>query len=223
MNTFKLFVLVAAWIAYQQSTAQTVNWENLPKSAHVATVGTGWDYSMSYALGYAYRPASNLPVLFSTQFSAPFGEKVLDDMKWKAGGQALLVQHSKVRAAIAVNGIYRKYTNPLVRLNNIGAEVKATLGHYRPRFFIAAEAGLDFAMLTHLRHTSTFRENVFQQAQDGWYRPGTASHFLYGFQAGISFQRTDILFGLGQIVTLDFQTTPLIPYYLNLGINRKIQ
>jgi hypothetical protein len=202
--------------------AQTVNWIALEDTKHIITAGIGWDYSVSYSLGYAYQLKTKVPIMLNTNFSIPSGERLLDDFKTKIGGQILLLNKSNLKGSIALNGIYRRYENPLVKLQNFGSELKGTFGYYKPKWFVAGEVGFDKAIVTHFKHSEIFKETIFAEVRDGWYEPSTGGNFQYGIQTGYSFNQSDISFNIGIVTTQDFKTTPLIPYYLMFGYNLRL-
>ena len=211
--------LIMSFCIYQKGNSQTVNWNALEDSKHIITAGIGWDYSVSYSLGYAYQLKTKVPIVLTGNFSIPSGEKLLDDFKTKIGGQVVLLNKSNMKGSIALNGIYRRYENPLVRLQNFGSELRGTLGYYKPKWFVAGEVGFDKAIVTYFKHSETFKETIFTDVKDGWYEPSTGGNFLYGIQTGYSFNKSDITLNIGMVTTQDFKTTPLIPYYLMLGYN----
>lgn len=217
-----LIAFILTLFIYQKGMAQTLNWNALQDSKHILTIGIGWDYSVSYNIGYAYQLKSTVPIVLNANFSIPSGEKLLDDFKAKIGGQIVLLNKSNLKGSIALNGIYRRYENPLVRLQNFGSELKGTLGYYKPKWFVAGEVGFDKAIVTHFKHSETFRETIFTDVKDGWYEPSTGGNFQYGIQTGYSFNKSEITFNIGMVTTQDFKTTPLIPYYLMLGYNHRI-
>lgn len=223
MKVIKILIaIILPFFIYQKGMAQTLNWNALQDSKHIITAGIGWDYSISYSLGYAYQLKTKVPIVMTTNFSIPLGEKLLDDFKTKIGGQILILNEPNLKGSIALNGIYRRYENPLVRLKNFGSELKGTLGYYKPKWFVAGEVGFDKAIVTHFKHSETFKETIFTDVKDGWYEPSTGGNFQYGIQTGYSFNKSDITLNIGMLTTQDFKTTPLIPYYMMLGYNHRI-
>lgn len=208
---------------FSKSNAQTVNWNALENSKQIITAGFGWDYSVSYSLGYAYKIKTKVPLVLNANFSVPSGEKLLDDFKTKIGAQVVLLNKTNLKGSILINGIYRRYKNPLVRLQNFGSEMKGVFGYYKPKWFIAGEVGFDKAIVTHFKHSESFKETIYQEVKDGWYEPATGGNFIYGIQTGHSFKKSDITFNIGMVTTQDFKTTPLIPYYLIIGYNYRIE
>lgn len=223
MKTIKIYIIIiASFCFYQKGISQTVNWNALGNSKHIITAGIGWDYSVSYSLGYGYQITAKLPIVLTANFSIPSGEKPLDDFKTKIGGQVVLLNKSNLKASISVNGIYRSYENPLASLQNFGSEFRGTFGYFKSKWFVAGEVGFDKAIVTHFKHSETFKETIFTDVKDGWYEPATGGNFQYGIQTGYSFNQADITLNIGMVRTQDFQTTPLIPYYLMLGYNYRI-
>lgn len=224
MKTIKLLIVFAlSFYIFQRAEAQTVNWDALENTRHIISPAVGWDYSISYSLGYGYQLKTKVPIVLITNFSIPSGENLLDDFKTKIGGQVLLLNTSNLKGGITIKGIYRRYENPLVRLQNFGSEMKGTLGYYKPRWFVAGEFGFDKAIVTNFEHSELYRETIYGDAKNGWYQPATGGNFLYGLQTGYSFKKADITLNFGKVMTQDFMTTPLIPFYLRLGYNHKIK
>ena len=220
----KCIISVFACIfCFQQNYAQMLNFNSLENSKHIINVGIGWDYDLSYSAGYAYRVSTKFPLFLNTNISIPSGEKILDDFKIKLGGQVVVLNNENLKGSITLNGIFRKYENPLVRLLNFGSETKVTFGYYKPKWYVAGETGFDKAIVTHFKHSEIFRDNIYPGVVDGWYEPAAGGNFYYGLQTGYSFKKCDITFNIGKVITQDFKTTPLIPYYMMLGINYSLR
>lgn len=223
MKAIRILIgLILSFFIHQKSIAQTVNWNTLENSRHIITAGIGWDYSVSYSLGYAHQLKIKVPTLLNATFSIPSGKMLLDDFKTKIGGQVLLLNKSNLKGSIGLNGIYRRYESPLVRLQNFGSELKGTFGYFKPKWFVAGEVGFDKAIVTHFKHSKMFREIIFSDVKDGWYEPATGGNFLYGIQTSYSFNKSDITLNMGMVTTQDLKTTPLIPYYFMLGYNHRL-
>lgn len=217
-----LIFAVGLLCSIQQSHAQAINWNALGDSKHIVHAGVAWDYSVSYGVGYGYQVDTKMPLVLNANFSIPPGEKAFDDFKTRLGGQLLLLNKPNLKGSIALNGIYRRYENPLASLRNFGGEMKGALGYYQSKWFVAGEIGFDKAIATHFKHSESFKENIYSDVKDGWSASATGGNFLYGLQTGYSFKKYDVTFSIGNVTTQDFKATPLIPYYLTLGFNYKI-
>lgn len=220
-NPIKNFWLLIVVIC-QNSTAQTINLKSIQSAQHILNTGIGWDYGLTYSLGYGYQLKTKLPIIANGSFSIPSGKKLLDDFKFRPGVQVVVLNRENLKSSISTAGIYRRYENPLVCLQNVGCEVKATFGYYKSSWFVSVEFGFDKAIATHFEHSESYRENVYADIQDGWYKPASGGNILYGFQTGYSFKKMDLTLNLGKVATQDFKSSPLIPYYMSLGVSYKI-
>ncbi len=225
MKFTKLIFLLPICLSLLGKTAysQTINWASLQgEHRHIVNVHAGFDYAFNYGVAYSYQLHSQMPILLNLDFSKPVGEKILDDFKTKIGGQARLYQINNFQFSASLYGIYRRYENPLARLQNFGSEMSGVVGYYRPKWFVAGEFGFDKANVTRFKHSSMFREN-FPAVKDGWYEPATGGNFRYGLQAGYSLKSNDIILKFGQVITQDFKTKPTLPFYGELSYNFKIR
>jgi hypothetical protein len=224
MNSVKMILAAILSIGSIQSFSQSLNWASLKsQQKHLVHMNAGVDYGLVYGAGYSYQLPSKMPVLLNVSASFPSGGKIFDDVKTKIGGQVRLCRINNFQMSASLHGIYRRYENSLVRLQNFGSEMTAVVGYYKPKWFISAEVGFDKAIVTHFKHSESFTTNVYAAVKDGWYEPATGGHFNYGIQTGYSFTNSsDIIVRIGSRLTQDFKTTPLLPFYFQLGYNLKI-
>ncbi len=222
MKAILLIVTLIFSLFSSKSYSQTANWESLQEEQkHILNINTGWEYSFVFGLGYGYHLKTKLPIIVEASFSLPSGENFLDDFKIKIGGQINLYQINHFRFNASVHGIYRRYENPLITLQNFGADATAIIGYYKPKWFVAGEFGFDKAIVTHFKNSDIYKD-AYPDVKDGWYEPTTGGNINYGLQGGYSFNRSDITLRLGKVITQDFKTEPLIPFYLQLGYNLKL-
>lgn len=217
----KILILISTLFTAYTAYSQTINWASLKAEQHrIATVYAGFDYGFTYGASYSFRLRPQVPLWLNGDFSAPAGEKMLDDFKIKMGGIIRLYTVGNFRFSTSLHGIYRRYENPSVRLQNFGSEVKGIFGYYKKRWFVAGEAGLDKAIVTQFKHSNLFREN-FPEVKDGWYQPATGGNFSYGLQVGYSLQRSDVVLRFGSVINQDFRTKPTLPFYSQVSYNFK--
>lgn len=202
------------------TAAQTLNWSGMQENQkHMVSTNVSWDYAATLGLAYGYRLETKLPTVLSAQFSLPMGENALDDFKAKVGGQVRLAQKGRFQASFAVYGIYRQYTNDLVRLQNFGGEFTGVIGYYRARWFVAAECGFDKAIVTRIRNSEAMK-NLYPGVRDGWYVP-TGGNFVFGIQTGYSLRSVDITLRAGKILDQYLRSSATIPMTFQLGINAR--
>ncbi|WP_338226279.1 hypothetical protein [Algoriphagus confluentis] len=147
----------------------------------------------------------------------PFGNSFLDDFKTEIGYGSWYT-YENFGANIRLGGIFRRLEMEKVRLLNFGSQVTVSLGYYKPKFFISAEGGFDKAIVTHFKHSASYRSSVFI---DGWYNPSTGGNLHAGITAGLLAKKTDYSLAIGRIVAQDWQTNPLIPFYAKFSIAKR--
>ncbi len=207
-------------VAMNTSLAQTVNWKTLqPSQKHIVNLNVGFDNATNIGIGYGYHFNTKLPLIANIEYSMPFGDKLKDDFKTKIGGQLNLLKAGNFYTAVKAYGVIRRFQNDMVRMMNFGSEFSATAGIYKNKWFMAAEAGFDKAITTHIKHSDLARE-YNPGLETGWYIP-TGGNFLYGLQGGYSFKRNDVFVKLGKTIQQDFKTTSTLPWYFQLGWNLK--
>jgi hypothetical protein len=222
MNTIKKsFILtIASLCLYLSSQGQTINWATMQNTRHIGSVFGGYDYGFNYGIAYGYHLKSKLPIVIMASHAQPAGEKVFDDFKTKAGVVVRVYEVNNFQFAARVQGIFRRFENQYVTMLNFGSDLSATAGYYKPSWFVAGEFGFDKAIVTNFQHTNAFREN-FPDVKDGWYQPATGGNFYYGIQTGYSFGANDITLNAGKVIQQDFRTDPTIPFYIQVGYNRR--
>lgn len=216
-------LIVIALLLAQVIQAQVINWSNLQENnRHMINGYVGADYGIVYGLGYGYYLKGNLfPIVVNIEWSQPMGEKLLDDFKIKPGVQIRWFELGNIQFSTRLYGVIRRYESELVRMVNFGSDLSGTIGYYRPGWFIGAEVGFDKAIITHLKHSALYKES-YPSVKDGWYGPATGGNFYYGIQTGFSLKRHEIFLSAGKVLTQDFKTTPLLPYYAKIGCNWKL-
>ena len=202
------------------SFAQNINWKNRqPSQKHIVNLNVGFENASVIGIGYGYHLNTKMPLVLNLEYSMPFGDKAFDDFKTKIGGQLNLLRANSFLATVKAYGIIRRFKNDFARMTNIGCEFSTTAGFYKNKWYVATELGFDKAIITHLKHSSLMKQHN-PNVQSGWYIP-TGGNFLYGLQGGYSFKRNDVYAKIGRSVWEDFETTPMLPFYFQLGWNMK--
>ena len=202
---------------------QVINWKSLEKEErHLININAGADYGLTLGAGYGYQLKSKIPVVLNVGYFFPTGKKLTDDFKTKLGGHIRLYQINNFQFSAKIQGVFRRYENSFVTLLNFGSDLSGIAGYYKPKWFIAGEAGFDKAIVTHFKHSAAYKQN-FPSVKDGWYEPATGGNFYYGLQTGFSFRQNDIYLKAGKVVTQDFSTIPLLPLYLEVGYNIRLK
>jgi len=198
---------------------QTINWQSLKiEDKQILNMNAGLEYGLIYGAGYGYRLNTKMPVVLNLEYSFPSGKNVTDDFKSKIGGKIRVFEIGYFVFSANIYGVYRRYESNLVRMKNFGSDFSGVVGYYRPKWFVAGEVGFDKAIVTHLKHSQSYRD-IYPEVIDGWYSPPSGGNFYYGLQAGFSFKQQDIYLKAGKVITQDFKTEPTVPFFAQLGIN----
>lgn len=222
-NYKELILLLALMIFINSLKAQTINWASLKEeNTHIINANAGMEYGVIYGLGYSYHLKSKLfPMLVNLDYSFPSGTTIFDDFKTKMGLQLSWIKIHDFQFSTKIQGIFRRYENDYVRMLNFGSDLSGTIGYYRSKWFLAGEVGFDKAIITNFKHSNIYMDQ-YPWAIDGWYEPASGGNFYYGFQTGFSFKNQEIYLKAGKLLRQDFKTTPVIPFYFQLGYNLKI-
>jgi len=203
--------------------SQTLNWASFKKEqSHFINFNTGVEYGLVAGLRYGYKLQSRLPVVLEAGYSFPGGKKLFDDFKTSIGGQLQFYKTGNFIFSTKLHAIFRRYENDFTRLLNIGSDLSTTVGYYRPKWFAAAEAGFDKAIVTHFKHTAAYKE-IFPLVKDGWYEPSTGGNFYFGLQGGYTAKQVDLYGKAGYIVQQDLETRSLLPFFVEVGINARLK
>jgi len=214
------FIILSILMISKTSSAQQINWRNLDNNKpHIVNVNMGWDYSTTAGIGYGQKLKTTLPVVLNIEYSFPFGNNIFDDFKTKFGGQAEVLHMESFSVSVKVYGVFRRYENDLVRLVDFGSEISTNFGYYKSNWYVAGEVGFDKAIATNIKNSNEMKSN-YPNVQDGWYVP-TGGNFNFGVVSGYSFNSNDLYLKIGVTVTEDFKSRPTVPYYLQIGYNRR--
>lgn len=220
----KIIIILALFFCKPgNGISQTVNWASLNKDQrHIMNVNAGVEQGLVFGLGYGHQLRSALPLVLEADYSFPAGETLFDDFKTRIGAELRFYKAGNFLFSAKLHGLFRRYENGFARLLNFGSDVSATAGYYKPKWFVAAEAGFDKAIITHFKNSENYKA-IYPLAKDGWYEPSTGGNFYYGLQTGYSAKQADIYVKGGKIIAQDFETKPLVPFFIQLGIDVRLK
>lgn len=202
------------------AAAQDLNFGALRSDdRHVFHMGVGVEDAMVASFGYGHL----LPLLGRTFVLGGELDVVpvhVSDSRLRVGAVAPVASYGGWMAGAKVLGILRNASNDVNRMTNLGVEPSLFGGFYAKRWFLAAEAGVDWAPATYIHHTESYRRLVYEDARDGWYS-STGANLVYGVSGGYSFSNVDLVVRAGQ--RRDFRlATWLLPFYATLGVEVRL-
>lgn len=223
MKNLKIITIFVILLSLQcVALSQDVNWASLQaKQRHIITLHAGVENGVVFGVRYGYQLKTKMPVILNAEYSFPAGKDLVNDFKTKLGAQIKLYKTGGFQFSAKVQGVFRRYENSLVRMVNFGSDMSGIVGFYKAKWFVAGEFGFDKAIVTSFKHTDRYRE-IFPGVKDGWYEPATGGNFYYGIQTGHSFKSNDVYLKVGQQIEEDFKTKPALPFYFQIGINKRL-
>jgi hypothetical protein len=221
MKILKVVIIILLATGVHSLNAQTLNWNNLKKNQkQIANIHFGAEHGLVYGVAYGYHIKAAKSIVLNAEYSFPAGNQLTDDFKTKLGGQVNWYQTKNFYFTSQLQSVFRRFENSYAKLLNFGANVSTTGGYYKKHWFAAGEIGFDKAIVTHFKHSASYKAN-FPGVKDGWYEPSTGGNFYYGIHGGYSFKQADLYLRAGKLVQQDFKTPPTIPVYAELGVSLK--
>lgn len=200
--------------------AQDVNFAAVrPHERHLLRAGVGVEDALVTSVGYGrLLSLADRPVAVTADVDLVPVHAA--DWRLRAGAAAPLARFGRWATGGQVRGLVRSASNQVNTMTNVGVETALTAGFYDRRWFLAAQAGLDWAAATYIHHGERYRRLVYDGARDGWYA-STGTTVVYGLGGGYSFGRVDLVGRVGQRRDLALQTW-LVPFYATLGVQVRL-
>jgi hypothetical protein len=213
--------LLLAMLAAGPAAAQEPNLARLgdgPRNR--VSLRTGADYGLATGVGYSREvPALGRTMLLGADFTMPWGNLDAGDWRLRVNALVPIVGGDRWKLAGTVAPTLRETTNDVARMTGVGVDVGVVGGWYAPRWFAAVDAGADWSFATYVANSERYRQLVYADARDGWYRmPG--GNFRAGVQAGVSFSRFELALRLGGLRDLK-GNGPALPLYGTLAVTTR--
>jgi hypothetical protein len=214
-----LFVALAGTATVREAAADELNFATItPERPNIVGARTGLDSALVFELDYRrIVEVLGRTSAIGVELAAPGAELDASDYRVSAGAAIPLVGGDHWKLIAHLSPTLRSTENGLNRMLAVGADTRLTGGFYARRWFAAGELGVDWVAASHIRHSDEYRDVVYADAEDGWYRNPGGTLYV-GAHAGLSFSRFDVVLRAGrqQHVTMDAQT---MPFFATLGVN----
>lgn len=173
-------------------------------------------WSLSYARGITLPIDRQLVV--QTSFTLPMARPDFGDWRWRGGARINALRGRGLEWPFALELVARGLRNRALRAHGFGTVVTTAPGYYPDRWFVAAELAWDQQWATHVRHSSAYREHVYEGVSDGWYR-ATGTTVRYGARVGgRPWRRMELWLRAGYEQHGRYDSV-IPPFYALLGIN----
>jgi hypothetical protein len=218
MKRLAMASVALALVAATRASAQELNLSTASTARpSIVEVRGGMDHAFVAGIGYLRVLGwADRQLLVGADVTLPWARLDLGDHRVRATvGLPLGTEHWKLAAWVSPT--VRGTENAASDMIALGADLRLTGGFYARRWFVAAEAGVDWVAATHIAFSDRYRRLVYDGAKDGWYGlPGGTTYA--GLNAGLSFSSFDVVVRAGhpRTTALEEQTLPL---YVTLGVN----
>lgn len=213
-TTAIIFIFIGLSTAFSQS----INWNSKAMNqSNAIYLNVGYDYGVTTQLGFGKNIQTFRPVFLSTDISIPMGKNLVDDFKYRLGGQIDILEYKNWHFGGRYYFIAKRYQTSLVRQISLGSEAGLTLGYYRPSWHIATEFGIDRSVASHLKHTEAMQDN-YAGIQDAWFK-NTAGQMYVGIQASRTIgSNMECNLRVGKTKSQKDHSAPILPVYCQLGL-----
>lgn len=189
-----------------------------PEHPHILRVRTGLDHAFVGEVGYDHVFGLCDRVLIAgLDVALPWAELDASDFQIRLGATLPLVERGAWKLLGRLGPTVRGTDTAAAQMTSLGVDARVAGGYFRTRGFVALEAGVDWAATTHITHADAYREQVYPDAQDGWYR-ATGGTLRAGVYGGVSFRHVDAVLRVGRPFAIDFGDQT-IPFAVTLGAN----
>jgi hypothetical protein len=184
MPAILLAALTMPWAL--PSVAQEVNLARVePGSSRIHTA-FGMDPAVLTTVGYVRGFGQDAgSALWEVDLGLGTAEADTKDLRLRAGLQGTLWRGGDWRLALRGRLIARSTSNNIYDGYGFGADLTTHMGYYRRGWFVAGSLGYDHTFVMHLDHSDWYRDNIYADAVDGWYR-GDNGIWRVGLASGVA-------------------------------------
>ena len=220
--TFIIIALSTLQLSVNQLSAQSRF--NLPDNPQQQlSISTGLDYAV-LPLTISYKKGLRLfggkrVISAGVEAIVPMFNFDLNDLKLSLTTEMTLYKSSRFEVSGGLNPLYVSTKLETNHLRSLGADLHLFAGYSSPNWHLGLDFMYNKIFSTYITHSDIYRDNVFADVVDGWYR-NTASNIKIGIYASRTFGNFDPFLTAGIVKTGKFNDFLLVPgIYLNLGTN----
>lgn len=199
--------------------SQEIAWFNMDQaSGHMVTFHVGADFVSNFGLSYGYKFKGKIPLVIGTELTTPFGGQIMDDFAASLTAQTIFRPVKNMGITVKPSMTCRRYGSKAAVLVNISAGLGTTIGYYRDKWSIAAEAGYDHSNATLIK--PRLLKEYYPESQEEWYG-STGGNFNFGMVLSYWLKSTGLSLKAGKTYGQNFSDNPTIPYYADFSVIQK--
>ncbi|MBN2378424.1 hypothetical protein JXM67_01295 [candidate division WOR-3 bacterium] len=189
--------------------------------AKTVYLNLGLDPAFVAGVGYAQSipiPILNRNLTLTGEAAVPVLLPDLKDYQLQAGSRIPLIGYNNLVLVNRLNLKLSANQTWMFYATGFSLEEGILLGYFHPRFFVAGEFDYTKFLVTYYQHTEEYREEVYKDANDGWYG-NTGGMLTVGLQGGFSIGRFELGLRAGAFKTERWNFPSGFPFQANLTMN----
>jgi len=186
-------------------------------------IATGIDYSiaplqLSYKIGFNIGNYK-LPFSAGADITIPIFAFDLNDIRIRFTSEMTFLRARNFEIRGGIDPVFVNLKMETETMSSFGADFHIFTGFTNSRWNAGVEFMYNYIFTTYIKHTDIYRDNVFEEAVDGWYK-NTAANIRIGFLINYRAGRFDINLKAGYSATGEFNDYLFVPpMYGNFGVN----
>ncbi|MBN2663913.1 MAG: hypothetical protein JXR68_09720 [Bacteroidales bacterium] len=218
----KIILLTTVIFVSQFAIAQNIAGKLNFKQNRV-TLATGMDYSMlpttiKYDRGFNFFNFKN-PIEVGTEITIPVFDFDFMDNRLKINMKTDLWNNNNFFVHIKISPELVNSTLKTQTFKTISTEFELSPGYANENWYFGLEASYNYGFATYITHNQIFRDLIYQNVVDGWYK-SSVSNIKLGFTALCSVKKIDFYLSAGILKTGKFNNFLFVPsMYGILGIS----
>ena len=199
--------------------SQEIGWYTMDvQSGHMVTLHVGADFVSGFGLSYGYKFKGKIPFVIGTELTTPFGGQIMDDFKASLTAQTIFRPVKYMGITVKPSMTCRRYGSAAAVLVNISTGLSTTVGYYRDKWSVAAEAGYDHSNATLIK--PRLLKEYYPGSQEDWYG-STGGNFNFGLVTSYWMGATGLSLKAGKTYGQNFENNPTLPFYADFSLMRK--
>ncbi len=223
-NIFLLTIISIATVLQVQSQDDRSGMLDARESA--IGISTGMDYSI-LPLKLTYKRGINLldyehPFVVGVDMTVPLFSPDLRDLRARIISEATLLRKGSFEVRAGIDPMLITVNMETEQMTSVGADFHVFTGITSENWNVGMELNYNRIFSTQITHTDHYREQVFIEVVDGWYR-STASNMRIGLLINRTIDRFDVYMNGGLSKTGTFNNYLFVPtMYALLGVSVRI-
>jgi hypothetical protein len=159
------------------------------------------------------------PVEIGADVTVPLFALDLNDIRVRIITETTILRKRNFEIRGGIDPVFVNVKMETENMSSLGADIHVFTGFTNDKWNAGLELNYNHIFTTHIAHTQKYKENVFEEVQDGWYR-NTASNIRIGVLVNRTINRFDVYLNGGISRTGQFNAYLFVPtMYALVGVN----